>query len=80
MKKLVHSGSTTLCRVCMAPDCLLTSISKATRVCAICIRAKEITSSDGSMQRFCYGHRRMEPLREFKGEQTRSVATLSPRL
>lgn len=41
------------------------------------MRSPELTLSDGTVVRFCYGHRVLEPLERFKGEQTRCMSALN---
>ena len=52
----------TSCRICSTPDSLLTSTSKGTRACLKCMRAEQVWFADGSVKRFCYGHRVFEPI------------------
>jgi hypothetical protein len=48
-------GAGTLCRICLAPNSLLTPISRGTRVCLGCMRSDQVMMADGSVKRFCYG-------------------------
>jgi hypothetical protein len=51
-------GAGTLCRICLAPNSLLTAISRGTRVCLGCMRSDQVMLADGSVKRFCYGGER----------------------
>ena len=60
----------TSCRICSKPDSLMTSTSRGTRACLQCMREERVYFADGSVKRFCYGHRVFEPI-----EQARSVVS-----
>ena len=72
----VHRRKGAVCRVCSSGG-LLTSITRCTRICNSCMRADVLTlPHDGSLVRFCYGHRQLEPLDSFVGKKTRCGVAL----
>lgn len=59
------------CRVCGAQNCLHNAISRNTRICNQCMRQKQLTLRGGTIVRFCYGHRQLESLDQFKLDKSR---------
>jgi hypothetical protein len=55
---------------------LASTMSKQVKVCAVCMRSRILTLHDGTLARFCYSHRRVEPVHIFAGKQTRCRAAL----
>jgi|AntAceMinimDraft_5_1070358.scaffolds.fasta_scaffold07432_1 hypothetical protein len=76
-KGLAHAEARgTRCRICRAIRAFTSAICKDTKVCVCCMRGEVLTLEDGSRVRFCYGHRRVEPVAMFRGKQRRCMAAL----
>ena len=67
-----------LCRHCSAlvQSPKAGSLLARTKVCSDCMRAKVLTSADGSALRFCHAHHKLEPLYLFTGDNSRCDVAL----
>ena len=80
----VEEDGTFTCRVCQrgsgtagAGAGAVSKTSVALKLCSTCIRKDELRLADGSIVRFCFGHRRLEAVTSFKGKQSRCEAALA---
>ena len=66
------------CRICgtTSSEHFVLTITRETQTCHPCMRKDVNVLPDGSMVRFCYGHRRMEDVKCFAGKQTRCIEAL----
>ena len=79
-----EEDGTFTCRVCqlgsgeaVAGTGAMSKTSLALKLCTTCIRKDELRLSDGSIVRFCFGHRRLEEVTSFKGKHSRCEAALA---
>ena len=65
------------CRVCKQNLTSERSLSRHTKICGLCVKKDVVKLPDGSEVRFCFEHRKLEPLCSFEGSKTRCINALN---